>query len=75
MDDRAQRRERVRAVEAAVLEQKGAERYREAQRQATNGKRAAEERSHPLEYDRNGFPAPQRIASFAVRVRRLITGS
>jgi hypothetical protein len=75
MEDRAQRRERVRVVEAVLREQQGAERYWLNQREATNGKRAAEERAHPLEYDRNGFPTPQRIATFAVRVRRLITGA
>jgi hypothetical protein len=71
MGDQAQRRELERAVEAALNETEGAGRYRLAQRDA----RGVEERAHPLEYDRNGFPAPQRVASFGVRVRRLIGGS
>jgi hypothetical protein len=74
MADQARRRELERAIEAALVEVQGAERYRLAQREATNGRARAEERAHPLEYDRNGFPAPQRLASFGERVRRLITG-
>jgi hypothetical protein len=74
MTDPARRRRLERAIEAALVEAKGAERYRLAQHEATNGRAGAVERAHPLEFDRNGFPAPQRLASFADRVRRLITG-
>jgi hypothetical protein len=75
MAHEARRRDLARAVEAALVEAKGNERYQLAQREARNGKPGAEERAHPLEYDRNGFPAPQRLPSFRVRVRRLITGA
>jgi hypothetical protein len=69
------RREMIRAVEAALDEVKGAERYRLSQREIRRGRMTADERPHPLEYDENGFPAPQRVASFTSRIRRLITGA
>jgi hypothetical protein len=72
MADKARRRAVARAVEAALNETNGARRYRPARRDERDFEGAAEERAHPLEYDRNGFPAPQRVASFGVRVRRLI---
>jgi hypothetical protein len=74
MADQARRRALVRAVEAALNETTSAGRYRPARRDERGFEAAAEERAHPLEYDRNGFPAPQRVASFGVRVRRLIRG-
>jgi hypothetical protein len=79
MADEARRRELSRAVEAALDEMQGAERYRLAQREVRkgnsgNGESGNGERPHPLEYDENGFPAPQRLASFGERIRRLISG-
>ena len=70
MADSARTRELARAIEAALADSMGTERYRPAQREVRSG-----ERAHPLEYDRNGFPTPQNLDSFRVRVRRLITGS
>jgi hypothetical protein len=48
-----------------------AERYHERQRQARRGRNRAGG-SHPLEYDANGFPVPQRNSSFVRRVARLL---
>jgi hypothetical protein len=75
MADQARRRALARAVEAALNEMNSAGRYRPARRDERDFEPDAEERPHPLEYDRNGFPAPQRVASFGVRVRRLIRGA
>jgi hypothetical protein len=72
---RARRRELIAAVEAALDEVKGAERYELAQREARSGKARSDGRPHPLEYDANGFPTQQSLATFGARVRRLITGS
>jgi hypothetical protein len=74
-NDSARTRELARAVEAALLEVQGAERYAQAQRDRRDGRARSEERPHPLEFDRNGFPTPQRLGSFRARVRRLISGS
>jgi hypothetical protein len=70
MGNQARRSELLHVIEV-LNEPDGAERYRFAQRPERNGKPAVEERAHPLEYDRNGFPAPQPRASFGARVRRL----
>jgi hypothetical protein len=75
MGNEARKRSLARAVEAALNETDGAGRYRLSRSEASGMDVTAEERAHPLEYDRNGFPAPQRTASFGVRVRRLIGGS
>jgi hypothetical protein len=74
MADEIRRRELIRAVEAALDEVNGAERYRLSQREMRKGKADGDGRPHPLEYDSNGFPAPQPLASFGERVRRLIAG-
>jgi hypothetical protein len=68
MNGNVHKRELERAVEAALEETDGAGRLRLVQNDAPD----AAERAHPLEYDRNGFPSPQRVASFGERVRRLI---
>ena len=75
MADSARTRELARAIEAALADSMGAERYGQAQREVRSGRARTGERPHPLEYDRNGFPTPQNLDSFRVRVRRLITGS
>ena len=75
MADEARRRELRRAVEAVLDDVNSAERYQLAQREMRMGRAGAEERPHPLEYDANGFPTPQRLAGFGARVRRLITGA
>ena len=49
----------------------GAERYRQRQREARRGKDSTGA-GHPLEYDDNGFPLPQRDSSFLERVARLL---
>jgi hypothetical protein len=74
MAEEVRRRELFRAVEAALDEAKGAERYRLSQREMRKGKADGDGRPHPLEYDSNGFPAPQRLAGFGERIRRLIAG-
>jgi hypothetical protein len=68
-------RELVGAVEAALTERGGAGRSPPAQRSGRNREPGAEACAHPLEYDGNGFPTPQRIASFHVRVSRLLRGA
>ena len=75
MRDQARRHDLARVIEAALNEADGPERYRLAQRELRDVDPAVDERAHPLEFDRNGFPAPQRVASFGVRVRRLITAA
>jgi hypothetical protein len=49
----------------------GAERYRQRQRDVRRG-RPPTGGAHPLEYDENGFPLPQRNSSFIERVARLL---
>jgi hypothetical protein len=75
MAQEVRRRELIRAVEAALDDIQGAERYRLAQREVRKGRAGTDGRPHPLEYDSNGFPTPQRLGSFAERIRRLITGA
>jgi hypothetical protein len=72
MNGQARQRELGDAVEAALKEQAGAERYQRRQRQARRGKAEAVERPRPLEFDGNGFPVAQRIPSFVTRVSRLL---
>jgi hypothetical protein len=59
------------AVEAILDDQAGAEKYRQAQREATSGNRDADG-ARPLEFDESGFPIPQRRTSFVERVARLL---
>ena len=49
----------------------GAELHEQLQRRARRG-RDPIVAGHPLEYDENGFPLPQRNSSFLERVTRLL---
>ncbi len=60
------------AVEAALSERAGAERYQRYQREARSGKARTTERARPREFDALGFPVPQRNRRFAERVSRPI---
>jgi hypothetical protein len=65
-------RDLIDALEAALSEQVGAERYQRKQRRATRRGAEAMDRPRPLEFDRNGFPVAQRTPSFVTRVARLL---
>lgn len=52
-------------------DQTAARRYHERQRQVRRG-RDPIGGPHPLEYDKNGFPIPQRNSGFVRRVARLL---
>jgi hypothetical protein len=57
------------AVEAALLEQAGAARYRHARM----GARPRTEGARPLEFDESGFPIPQRNPGLVQRIGRLLS--
>jgi hypothetical protein len=71
MSEQARLRELSDAVEAALGEQAGAQRYQRTQRHVRG--RTAEDRPRPLEFDANGFPIAQRRPSFVTRVARLLS--
>jgi hypothetical protein len=66
------RRKRASAVERALNERDGRERYDARQREIRAG--SAEPRARPLEFDALGFPIPQPIPAFVQRVKRVING-
>jgi hypothetical protein len=71
--EQARRRELDEALAAVLREPPGAERYRLAQREATNGRPPARDRPRPLEFDENGFPIAQANPRFVARVARLLS--
>jgi hypothetical protein len=73
MTEQAWQRELRDAGEAALSEEARAERYRRTQNGGSNGRPAATDRPHPLEFDESGFPIRQRNPSFVTRVARLLS--
>ena len=73
MTGQARQHELVGALEAALSEQTGAERYRAlaAAGEAREARRV--DRPRPIEFDRNGLPVAQRSQSFVTRVARLLS--
>lgn len=61
------------ALEAALQEWAGRDRYARAQMPATRGT-GTSAGAHPLEFDESGFPIPQNNRGFVKRVARLLTG-
>jgi hypothetical protein len=47
--------------------------YWGSQRELRRGGTATIDRPRPLEFDRNGFPVPQRSPDFVARVNRLLS--
>jgi hypothetical protein len=72
MTEQTEPRELRAAIEAALGEQAGAERYRRSQRQARSGRADPPDRPRPLEFDAAGFPVPQHNSGFVKRVARLL---
>jgi hypothetical protein len=72
MPEQAWQRSLGDALEAALQEQAGRDRYARAQMQATRGGAYPPGRAHPLEFDESGFPLPQDKPGFAMRVARLL---
>jgi hypothetical protein len=72
MNGRAHQRGSGDALATALREQAGAERYQRRQRQVRRGRAAAVDHPRPLEFDKGGFPIPQRTPSFVARVARLL---
>jgi hypothetical protein len=72
MSDQTRQREFGDPSAAALPEEEGAEGYRRAQAQASDGRPGTVERSRPLEFDESGFPIAQRNPSFVTRVARLL---
>jgi hypothetical protein len=72
MVSHAQQRQWLDAVEEALSERGGAERYRLRQREMRSGGRAADDRAAPLEFDERGFPIPQPVTGFVRRLGRLL---
>ena len=60
------------ALESAVRELAGAERYRRHHTGTRTGRARAADGAHPLEFDDTGFPVPQCSPSFVERVGRLL---
>jgi hypothetical protein len=74
MATQAEMRQWRNAVEEALEEQDGAERYELRQREMRRGRDRADGGPRPLEFDNSGFPIPQSIPRFMQRVGRLING-
>ena len=72
MGDQTQERELGQSLRAALSEQAGAARYEEYQQGIRRGTGRRSHGPHPREFDANGFPMPQRNASFLERVARLL---
>jgi hypothetical protein len=71
MSNQARQRELRDAVERALSEQLGAERYRRRQLEVTSGRARTTEGARPMEFDESGFPLPQRNRSFVQRVAQV----
>ena len=67
MSDQARQRALDSVLQAALLEQVGALRYRQKQEQARRG---AADQPHPLRFDESGFPIKQRNSTLAQRLSR-----
>jgi hypothetical protein len=63
------------AVRETLNSLDAAARYENRQRTQRHGRRSADARPRPLEFDAGGFPVPQRAASFSQRITRLISDS
>jgi hypothetical protein len=72
MTTQADMRQLRNAVEDAVSELEGAERYDVRQRAIRRGATAGQSRARPTEVDVRGFPIPQPMAGFAKRVGQLL---
>jgi hypothetical protein len=72
MSERAQERTLGQSLRAALSEQAGAARYEQYQQEIRGGARGRPDGPRPREFDENGFPLPQRNASFLERVTRLL---
>jgi hypothetical protein len=68
----AQRRTWRNAVDDALTERDGADRYERRQREVRRGRTAPSGRPGPMQFDARGFPIPQPIPGFVQRVGRLI---
>ena len=73
MDTQAQGRW-LHAVDAALSEREGEERYQLRQREMKRGRNGRAGPPRPLEFDESGFPIPQAIPGFVQRVGRLLNG-
>jgi hypothetical protein len=73
MTEETRQRDLGHALEAALSELRGADRYRLAQRKARAGRADPAERPGPLQFDAAGFPLAQRTASSVERVARLLS--
>ncbi len=69
MSDPARQRAVDSALQAALLEQVGALRYRHKQEQARRGAGTVGQ-PHPLRFDESGFPIKQRNSTLAQRLSR-----
>ena len=72
MGDQAQARELGQSLRAGLSEQAGATRYEHYQQGLRRGAGRRPDGPHPQEFDANGFPVPQRNASFLERVATLL---
>ena len=72
MSDQARERELGDSLRVMLGDQAGATRYEHHQSQIRVGSARRAGGPHPREYDANGFPVPQRNASFVERVARLL---
>ena len=72
MPDSIQQREVRAAVDAAVRELAGAAEYQRSQRAALRGQARTANRDHPLRFDENGLPVPERTAGLVRRVANLL---
>jgi hypothetical protein len=69
MTDQVRRRNLGDALETALANQAGAERYQRYQQRTRRGR---VDGPRPMEFDESGFPLPQRNPGFVERVTRLL---
>jgi hypothetical protein len=72
MSNQARQRELGAAQEFVLSARAGAERYGRRQREARSGGARSTDGARPLEFDKSGFPIPQRNPGFVERVARLL---
>ena len=72
MTEPAWQRDLIEAMEAALVEQARAERFKGPQGLVQRTGAGMVDRPRPLEFDGNGFPLAQPTPSFVTRVARLL---
>jgi hypothetical protein len=75
MATQAQKRHVRNAIEGALNEREGAERYELRQRAIRRGRGGEAGSSRPMEFDARGLPIPQPMAGFMGRIGRWLNGS